>query len=321
VNQPAVVQIGVGVLGLSSNALEYFEPAIYSSAVLFTGIANDPEDGDLSDSLVWSSSIDGLFKTGSSKFYFDGLSVGRHIISASVIDSQGQESVSLKPIRVMVVPLDAAVHPSVNITEPSQGSNVQVGNPVSFAGVATDPVEGDISGNIEWTSATTGRLGFGSSLTVNTLPLGVHEIIAKVTTYQGDSTFIRADSVTIEVVEMVNEAPVVSIILPENGLVVSSGQAIVFEANATDQEDGDLTAQLEWQSDVDGGLGVGTPISVDTLTLGDHVIIASVRDAQNQLGQATITVRVKAQGDTIILVPIIDLLLQDEQAASGEVQQ
>jgi len=218
----------------------------------------------------------------------------------------------------MVVPLDAAVHPSVNITEPSQGSNVQVGNPVSFAGVATDPVEGDISGNIEWTSATTGRLGFGSSLTVNTLPLGVHEIIAKVTTYQGDSTFIRADSVTIEVVEMVNEAPVVSIILPENGLVVSSGQAIVFEANATDQEDGDLTAQLEWQSDVDGGLGVGTPISVDTLTLGDHVIIASVRDAQNQLGQATITVRVK---DTIILVPIIDVLRQDEQAASGEVQQ
>ncbi len=59
---------------------------VEGGAVTFSGTANDPEDGDLSASLIWTSSIDGQIGTGAS-FSTDALSVGVHTIVASVADS------------------------------------------------------------------------------------------------------------------------------------------------------------------------------------------------------------------------------------------
>ncbi|MCP3961439.1 MAG: DNRLRE domain-containing protein [bacterium] len=57
-------------------------------SVGFTGSANDAEDGDITASLSWSSSIDGTIGTGGS-FSTSTLSVGAHTITASVTDSGG----------------------------------------------------------------------------------------------------------------------------------------------------------------------------------------------------------------------------------------
>ena len=54
----------------------------------FSGTANDPEDGDLTDSLVWTSNIDGEIGTGGS--YSTTLSDGIHTITASATDSGGR---------------------------------------------------------------------------------------------------------------------------------------------------------------------------------------------------------------------------------------
>ncbi len=53
----------------------------------FTGEATDDADGDLTDSLVWSSTLDGNLGTGDT--VTATLSVGTHIIAASVTDSGG----------------------------------------------------------------------------------------------------------------------------------------------------------------------------------------------------------------------------------------
>ncbi|MEM1205214.1 MAG: PKD domain-containing protein [Acidobacteriota bacterium] len=58
------------------------------ASVTFTGSAGDAEDGDLSASLSWSSSIDGALGTGAS-VATSALSVGSHTITASVTDSGG----------------------------------------------------------------------------------------------------------------------------------------------------------------------------------------------------------------------------------------
>ncbi len=57
-------------------------------SVTFTGTANDVEDGDLTSSLGWSSSIDGSIGSGGS-FSTSALSIGNHTIIASVTDSGG----------------------------------------------------------------------------------------------------------------------------------------------------------------------------------------------------------------------------------------
>ncbi len=57
-------------------------------AVTFTGSASDTEDGNLSSSIAWSSSINGALGSGSS-ITTSNLSVGTHTITASATDSGG----------------------------------------------------------------------------------------------------------------------------------------------------------------------------------------------------------------------------------------
>jgi len=66
-------------------------------SVSFSGTATDAEDGPLTSSLSWSSSLDGVIGSGGS-FSTSTLSVGSHTITASVTDSgglPGSDSISL----------------------------------------------------------------------------------------------------------------------------------------------------------------------------------------------------------------------------------
>ncbi|HKV09778.1 MAG TPA: M14 family zinc carboxypeptidase [Thermoanaerobaculia bacterium] len=67
------------------------------TAVTFSGTASDPQDGNLSSSLVWTSSLDGTIGSGAS-FSTSALSAGSHTITAAVTDSgslSGSASISV----------------------------------------------------------------------------------------------------------------------------------------------------------------------------------------------------------------------------------
>ncbi|MCH7663697.1 MAG: S8 family serine peptidase, partial [Chloroflexi bacterium] len=81
----------------------------------------------------------------------------------------------------------------------------------------------------------------------------------------------------------VNETPTVSITSPTDGSTFDSGVIILFEGTANDTEDGDLTASLDWTSDLDGQIGTGGSFST-TLSDGNHTITASVSDSDGALG-------------------------------------
>jgi len=66
-----------------SNGAEF----VLTDTVYFEAVAIDSEDGDLSEGVVWTSSIDGLLGTGSQ--LNANLSVGTHSIEATIIDSGG----------------------------------------------------------------------------------------------------------------------------------------------------------------------------------------------------------------------------------------
>lgn len=59
---------------------------VEGTTVSFDGSASDNEDGSLTSSLQWSSSLQGLIGTGQA-FSTNTLVVGRHVITASVTDS------------------------------------------------------------------------------------------------------------------------------------------------------------------------------------------------------------------------------------------
>ncbi|MGD8902863.1 MAG: S8 family serine peptidase [Anaerolineae bacterium] len=90
-----------------------------------------------------------------------------------------------------------------------------------------------------------------------------------------------------------NTAPSVNIDSPADGASFTSGTSIGFSGIATDAQDGDLTGNLAWTSNLDGPVGIGGSFSA-TLSEGTHTITASVTDSGGLSGEASITVVVEA---------------------------
>ena len=75
-----------------------------------------------------------------------------------------------------------------------------------------------------------------------------------------------------------NSAPQVSITTPADNSTVSGGGSVTFSGTATDAQDGNLSPQLRWSSNLVGEIGVGESVAA-TLPSGSHVITATVTDS------------------------------------------
>jgi subtilisin family serine protease len=88
----------------------------------------------------------------------------------------------------------------------------------------------------------------------------------------------------------------VTITGPDDGASVHGESG--FSATAIDDEDGDISANISWSSDVDGDLGTGASILAE-LSLGAHVITATVTDADGEESSASINVYSGNQAPTV----------------------
>ncbi|MEE8303050.1 MAG: S8 family serine peptidase [Candidatus Tectomicrobia bacterium] len=93
-----------------------------------------------------------------------------------------------------------------------------------------------------------------------------------------------------------NNSPEVTITLPANGSIFDEGDTITFTGTANDVEEGDLSASIDWSSDLDGFIGTGAPTS--TLSLGFHTITAEATDADDATGSDSIGITIEAAGGT-----------------------
>ena len=93
-----------------------------------------------------------------------------------------------------------------------------------------------------------------------------------------------------------NDAPVVTITSPADGSTFDSGAPIYFEGSAIDTEDGHVTANLIWVSDLYGGYPIGAIGGGASFTTvlggGTHTITALVEDSGGTTGSASITITV-----------------------------
>lgn len=280
-NQPPAVTISSPAANASIDEFQ---------TVTFTGSATDPEDGALTGSaLVWTSSIDGALGTGTS-FTRDDLSPGSHVVTLTATDGDGRSGTATRDLTVNDVPNEK---PAVTITQPADGGSAMSGASVSFAGTATDPEEGALSGAaLVWTSDLDGSIGTGTNFSTSTLSGGTHELVLTATDSQGA---FGADTISFSV----TGAPSISITAPTeqaSGAVATmfTGASVTFTGSATDAEDGPLTgASLVWTSNVDGQIGTGASFSTTGLSAGMHTVTLTATDSDSNEAKETVLVIVK----------------------------
>jgi len=89
-----------------------------------------------------------------------------------------------------------------------------------------------------------------------------------------------------------NKAPLIALLSPGRDSVHAPGQPILFQAMATDFEDGSLAAaSLTWSSDRDGP-GCGRLYRGGQPLARWHTITASTRDSAGAVGQTSVRVMI-----------------------------
>jgi hypothetical protein len=203
-------------------------------SVIFSGSANDPEDGPLdAEGLIWRSSIDGALGTGRS-LTVASLSYGLHTITAVITDSQGKSGSSSVTMKVNY-------QPSVSVSQPAANSHFTPGFFITFDGSASDPEDTFLPFDaFVWSSDLDGQLAIGSYTGSAAMSYGVHTLTCTVTDSLGDS---GSQSVAV----VINTPPVATITLPFDGSMEMPGTPISCTATSSDAEDtGFPNADLVW---------------------------------------------------------------------------
>src|SRR5206468_782655 len=241
-------------------------------AITFAAQARDAEDGELSSRIEWTSSRDGSLGTGAT-VTTSALTVGLHTVTAAVTDSGGLGGQAQTSIRVRA----PNTPPAVTIASPADGSSVPAGTAVRLGAAASDDFDGDLTGQIRWTSSRDGVLGPNGT---RLLSEGAHTLVAAVTDSDG-----APGSATARLT-VTPTPPVVTMVAPADGTTVFAGTSLAFSGTATDATDGDLSAALRWLSDRDGQIGSGPSFTSTRLSTGTHSITAIAADAGGLSGEA-----------------------------------
>lgn len=200
------------------------------------------------------------------------------------------------------------IAPSVAITSPG-ASDIISYRPFSFRADASDAENNDAySGVITWSSDRDGELctvnGFYFAALANycnpELSLGTHVITVIATDIHGAT---MQDTVTVEVV---NHSPTIQVTQFAPGSSFFSNQIISLGAYANDEDEGppfDQTS-LEWFSDLDGFLGLGTGLQT-SLSVGTHTLTAVATDELGLTAEDTTSVII-VSGDGVPTIQILE---------------
>lgn len=185
--------------------------------------------------------------------------------------------------------------PTVTITSPAAQTTWPAGSEQTITWTFSD-ADGDSAtfsvfyshdGGVNWDLLATELVATSFNVLVDSLA----------GTSDGRFRVVATDGVNIgydetdHAITIPNKAPLVYIMDPLPNQIFRPGALVVFQGGATDLEDGDLSeGSLEWSSDVQGELGIGTTLPITTLLPGPHVITLTARDSYGVTETATVNI-------------------------------
>ena len=210
-----------------------------------------------------------------------------HRIRATAVDAAGNEGTS---VGAWAQVFNAG--PAVVLTTPTDGALVRGTIPVTaeIPGASPEIERVEFLADI-WALATVTSAPWTFDLDTNTLPPGVHYVVAKATTTLGSVGVSPPVRVHVN-----NGLPSVTVDFPDSGHRVATRGTLVLQAHAADDEEGDLPGTaISWSSPLDGVLGTGRELRVTGLTPGLSVIRATATNSWGGQASDTVSVEVLAQ--------------------------
>ncbi|MDP1919378.1 MAG: PKD domain-containing protein, partial [Myxococcales bacterium] len=271
------------------------------ASLTFTGTGADPEDGALTGmALSWTSSRDGVLGTGS-PLSTSTFTVGDHTVTLVARDSGGNSGTA--SVLVRVLPQNQA--PTATITAPAANTSVAAGTTITFAGMATDPEDGALSGSsVRWSSSRDGALGTGASFSTGALSVGAHTITFTATDAGG-----RSGSASIAVtvtMSAMNVPPLARLTGPGTAQATDT---LSFDGSTSTDTDGTITS---YRFDFGDG---STPVTSATstashafATAGTYSVTLTVTDDRGSTALATLQVVVSP----FVRVPTVALPAVDD---------
>ncbi|MBN2881080.1 PKD domain-containing protein [Candidatus Woesearchaeota archaeon] len=282
-----VIEILLNIQGFKATSIvspNNFDHFTTGQSLILSGYVDNQ---NATDSLIWSSSIDGTLGSGNSINVI--LSEGLHRITFSVVSTNGQ--ISRDYIYLYV---DNTNDPTASIVRPFDFVTYRFGNDVFFSGQHTSTG----TTNIEWSSDVNGTIRTLNNITYNfqdnTLVRGKHIITFRVDDNNGDNL----DKATIYVLDQ--NASVSSITSPLDNSIFIDGEQINFTVSAQNVITG------FWISDIEGVLSQSLSFSTTQLAVGKHIITFIGFDANGEytITRTTVTVALPQSPTVVITSPV-----------------
>ena len=202
--------------------------------------------------------------------------------------------------------------PDCALTAPEDGTTIEVGAEVRFAGTATDADVGGDRLSVTWQSDLEGELQTSVpdadgvvGFTTSDLAAGTHRISLLVADEVG-ATCARTVDLTV------GTPPTLTLDTPADGERVNAGAVVTFTGSVADAEDAPEALSVSWESSLDGVFsGVGADatgalsLSVDDLQPGAHDLTVTVTDSDglSAVVARTLTVNAVPTAPTVTLAP------------------
>ncbi len=192
----------------------------------------------------------------------------------------------------------SATAPTVTLTFPNGGETLTAVPTVvtwSAADADGDPLLSTLlystDGGVQWSALATEIEASSQAIDPTTLP-GSGQVLFRVLVSDG---FHTASDDSDAVLTIPDAAPRVQVTSPLGGAARTEREAIVFEALASDPEDGMLAGTaLTWSSDRQGPLGTGESLLVPQLAPGTHVVTVEATDSAGHTVADSVTILVGA---------------------------
>lgn len=260
------------------------EQTTYSGAevISFSARAIAKYDKDVSDLIVWQSSLDGwLGEGGDFETY---LTAGTHTITATIETksrvSSWRKNIDVDSYNTPTISVASAeesgpIEPFVKIDSPADGDIYIYSEQIDYESSKSVVASAEIVNEVLVSSLD------GVIEDLNYLSLGQHTLILTVTDSQGLSS---SDSITIEILDTTHTRPTIDIIHPQDNSTYVLGAQILVGTDTNNAEDG---SKLSWSSSIDGAF-----TNFRNLSVGQHVITVTITESSGLTGTDSILLHV-----------------------------